>query len=133
MNSSYRQMHVTNFCSTYFLAGYRFTKAATMMNSTVAVHMAWPDGLPRTKQDIDIIQGLDENNPTPTTPRKIAALNWCYMYIWLGIAQDQTQWRLRFHKNVEISLCISHSESLCDRHYPPDPLDQLAVFLGKMM
>ena len=38
--------------------------------------------------------------------------------------QAQTQWCLRFQKNIEISLYISHSESLCDRDYPSDPLDQ---------
>ena len=37
---------------------------------------------------------------------------------------DQTPWCLRFQQNIEISLCIIHSESLCDRDYPPDPLDQ---------
>ena len=35
----------------------------------------------------------------------------------------ETQWCLRFH-NIEISLCISHSDSLCDWDYPPDLLDQ---------
>ena len=29
----------------------------------------------------------------------------------------------RISQNIEISLCISHSETLCDWHYPPDPLD----------
>ena len=28
-------------------------------------------------------------------------------------------------KHRQISLCISHSESLCDRDYPPDPLHKL--------
>ena len=27
-------------------------------------------------------------------------------------------------KNIEISLCISHFESPCDRDHLPDPLDQ---------
>ena len=31
---------------------------------------------------------------------------------------------LDFKNYIEISLCISLSESLCDRDYPPDPLDQ---------
>ena len=28
-------------------------------------------------------------------------------------------------QNIEISLCIGHFESLCDRDYPPHPLDQM--------
>ena len=38
---------------------------------------------------------------------------------------DQTQWyNLVSDLKKYISLCISQSESLCDRDYPPDHLDQ---------
>ena len=36
---------------------------------------------------------------------------------------DQTQWFSDLEKKKEIRLCISHSESLCNRDYPPDPQD----------